>query len=324
MRSIFFIITLALVSIANGQVKRDFVNDGQIKYSNMDSWWSRIVSESFLIGGADVHYFEPGPNDAKYQKLENTIDDYTPWSTSNVRAEVGVAAANQSVFQEKRGDGYCVRMETNLKKVVVLGVVNVKAIASGSMFLGDMVDPITETKNPRQNTLMGIPFTEKPKALNFDYKVNVGKDRLKATGGFKVEKVKGADEAEAYVLLQNRTEDSEGNLIVKRVGTAWKKFKDSSNGWVNNFSMPIAYGDITKQANYKSYMGLISSKDPYYALNSKGEKKKYTETAWANADDEVTHIIILFSASYDGGSFIGSPDSKLWIDNIKLEYAEEE
>lgn len=324
MKRISFIVILhistLLVSAQTGNNK--FIKDGQIIYSDMDSWWSRVVKESFLIGGNEVHYFEPGPSDSKYQKIEGTLPDLTPWSTSNVRAEVGVDAANQSVFHEKRGDGYCVRMETNLKKVVVLGVVNVKAIASGSMFIGDMVDPITETKNPRHNTLMGIPYTLKPSALTFDYKTIVGKKRSRATGGFKVESMSGPDKGEAFILLQNRTEDADGNLIVKRVGTAWERFEESSQGWVNSFTMPIKYGDITNTKGYESYMGLINSKDPFYATNSKGEVKQYVETAWLSSDAEVTHVLLVFSASYEGGSFIGSPESKFWIDNILLQYDE--
>ena len=181
-------------------------NNEQIKYSNLDSWWSRTVKESRLIGGQEIIYFEPGPSADEYQNIEGTLDDLTPWATSNVRAEVGVAAANQSVYREPRSHGYCARLETNLKKVVVLGIVNVKAIASGSMFLGSMEDPITDPDNPRHNTFMGIPYSHAPAALAFDYKVQLGQKRLNATGGFRVKAIDGPDEAEVYMILQNRTD----------------------------------------------------------------------------------------------------------------------
>ncbi|MBS2100800.1 PCMD domain-containing protein [Carboxylicivirga linearis] len=310
---------LACVFSSSAQQKEaSFIQDGQIIYSDMDSWYSRKVKESVLIGGNEVVYYEPGPGD--YSNIDKQLPALTPWSSSNVYAEIGVSAANQSVFRERRGDGYCARLETRLKKVVVLGVVNVKAIASGSIFLGQMEDPVTQADNARLNTFMGIEFTRAPSALVFDYKSLIGKKRLKATGGFKVRDVDGPDMAEAYALLQNRTEDATGNLIVKRVGTAWQRFDQSQSSWVNAYQMPIIYGDATKSPNYQSYMNLISESDPYYALNSKGEVKKYAESGWTDNKEEVTHMIIVFSASYQGGSFLGSPESKLWIDNIRLKY----
>jgi len=295
-------------------------NNEQIKYSNLDSWWSRTVKESRLIGGQEITYFEPGPSAAEYQNIEGTLDGLTPWATSNVRAEVGVAAANQSVYREPRGHGYCARLETNLKKVVVLGVVNVKAIASGSMFLGTMEDPITDPNNPRHNTFMGIPFTHAPVALAFDYKVQLGQKRQNATGGFRVKDIDGPDEAEVYMILQNRTEDEHGNLKVKRIGTAWQRFKQNQDTWVNGHQVPVIYGDATNHRDYQPFMNLISEADPYYAKNSQGKRVSYIEEAWCDDTSQITHAIIVFSASYEGGAYIGSPDSRLWVDNIQLIY----
>ncbi len=292
----------------------------QVQYGDMDSWWSRYVRESRFIGGAEVIYYEPGPDDAAYQKRDQPIEHLTPWASSNVRAEVGVTAANQSVFHEPRGNGYCARLETNLKKVVVLGIVNVKAIASGSLFTGRMVDPITEPDDPRHNTLMGIPFTSAPDALSFDYKLIAGQKRLQATGGFRVREVAGPDCAEVYMILQSRTEDSDGKLHVKRVGTAWQRLEKTTDGWVNDYRMPVIYGDARQHVTYRPFMDLIGDDDPYYALNSRGQSVSYVEEGWSDDKEAITHVIILFSASYEGGAYIGAPDSKLWIDNVRLVY----
>ncbi|MCY1720046.1 PCMD domain-containing protein [Prolixibacteraceae bacterium Z1-6] len=295
-------------------------SEGQIIYSNMDHWWSRKFKESGLIGGSTVHYFEPGPWDEQYQELEDPIPGLTPWSTSNVKAKVGVVTGNHSVFHEPRGDGYCVRMETNLKKVVVLGVVNVKAIASGSIFTGGMVDPITDPEPPRRNTLMGIPFEHAPTAMQFDYKTIVGRNRQRATGGLRVRDIDGRDKAEAYVILQNRVEDNDGNLTEKRVGTGWVRFDETTPDWVNDYQLKINYGDITDSNVFESYMGLIDDKDPFYSYNSKGDVVQYLESGWSSNPDDVTHIIVVFSASYEGGEYKGSPESKFWIDNVKFIY----
>ncbi|TAJ09426.1 glycoside hydrolase xylanase [Marinilabiliaceae bacterium JC017] len=294
--------------------------DGQILYADMDHWWSRTFKESGLIGGKTIHYYEPGPAGDEYQKLDAPIPELTPWSTSNVKARVGVTAGNVSVYREPRGEGYCARLETNLKKVVVLGVVNVKAIASGSMYLGDMVDPITETGTPRHNTHMGIAFTGIPSALRFDYKAVVGQKRKMATGGFRVRDVKGPDMAEVIVLLQNRQEDENGNFSVKRIGTGWLRIAETTNQWIEGFEISIVYGDITSTGDYEPYMGLITHDDPFYAKNEKGKAVSYEESEWGNKTDGVTHLIVIFSASYQGGNYMGSPESKLWVDNVELVY----
>ena len=45
----------------------------------------------------------------------------SPWATSNVMARVaGITKTNTSVFPEKRGDGFCARMDTRMESVKVL------------------------------------------------------------------------------------------------------------------------------------------------------------------------------------------------------------
>ena len=46
----------------------------------------------------------------------------SPWATSNVMARVaGITKTNTSVFPEKRGDGFCARMDTRMESVKVFG-----------------------------------------------------------------------------------------------------------------------------------------------------------------------------------------------------------
>ncbi|MBF0845949.1 glycoside hydrolase xylanase, partial [Streptococcus danieliae] len=57
----------------------------------------------------------------------------SPWATSNVMAKVaGITKTNTSVFPEKRGDGYCARLDTRMESVKVLGLVNITVLAAGS------------------------------------------------------------------------------------------------------------------------------------------------------------------------------------------------
>mgnify|MGYP000506069084 CR=1 FL=1 len=58
----------------------------------------------------------------------------------------------------ERGNGQCARLETHIESVKVLGMVNITVLASGSMFLGDMKEPITGTKDGEKNLNSGVAF----------------------------------------------------------------------------------------------------------------------------------------------------------------------
>ena len=143
----------------------------------------------------------------------------SPWGTSNVMAKVvGIVKTNNSVYRDKRDNGYCARLETHIESVKVLGMVNITVLAAGSIYLGDMLEPITGTKNAEKNMNWGVPFTQRPKAVRYDYKVKMSgeKDRIRLTGFSKKGQVAGQDCAITVFFLQKRMEDAEGNITAKR------------------------------------------------------------------------------------------------------------
>lgn len=291
-----------------------------IKYGDMDQWVTRKIHESGIIGGDTKLLYEIAPT----QEIEGNVPyknlGGSPWGTSNVMAKVmGIVKTNTSVFKEKRWNGHCARLETRIESVKVLGLVNITVVAAGSIFLGDMQEPITSTKGAEKNLNWGIPFTQKPKALRYDYKVKMSgeKDRIRLTGFSKKGIVKGQDCAITIFYLQKRMEDADGNITAKRVGTMVFKYDKSSDGWVNDATYEILYGDITNHPSYNpEFMGLKTSG---FARNSKGENVEVKETGWAVPDENPTHMMLQFSSSH-GGAFIGSPGNTLWIDNVKLVY----
>lgn len=291
-----------------------------LKYGNMDEWVTRKVRESAIIGGKTKLLYEIGPTEEIDGNVPYKSRGGSPWGTSNVMAKVvGVVKTNTSVFKEKREGGYCARLETRIESVKVLGLVNITVVAAGSVFLGDMQEPITSTNGAEKNLDGGIPFSGKPKALRYDYKVKMSgeKDRIRLTGFSKRGIVKGQDCAITVCCLQKRTEDADGNITAKRVGTMVVKYDKSSDGWVNDATYEILYGDITNHPSYNpELMGLKMSG---YARNSKGENVEVKETGWASPGENPTHLMLQFSSSH-GGAFIGSPGNTLWIDNVKLVY----
>jgi len=137
-----------------------------IKYGDMDQWIIRKVHESGVIGGNTKLLYEIGPTkeidgNKPYKNMGGS-----PWGTSNVMAKVvGIVKTNNSVYRDKRDNGYCARLETHIESVKVLGMVNITVLAAGSIYLGDMLEPITGTKNAEKNMNWGVPFTQRPKAV---------------------------------------------------------------------------------------------------------------------------------------------------------------
>lgn len=291
-----------------------------LSYGNMDSWTIRKVHESAIIGGNTKTLYEIGPNRTVEGNKPYTNGGGSPWGTSNVMAKVmGVVKTNNSVYRDKRGSGWCAKLTTHIESVKVMGLMNINVLAAGSIFLGDMKEPITGTKDGPKAMNNGIPFTGRPKAVRFDYSVKAAgsPNRIKQTGFSKKQTVPGRDYAIVVLYLQKRTEDKAGNITAKRVGTMVVKFGKSTGGWVNNATYKIMYGDIRNTPGYDaSTMGLRHTD---YARNSKGKSVPVKEIGWADADTTPTHLMLQFSSSH-GGAYIGSVGNTLWVDNVEMVY----
>lgn len=105
-----------------------------LPFGDMDQWVDRQIKESSIIGGNTKNVYAIGPTtvikgDQVYKNMGGS-----PWATSNVMAKVaGITKTNTSVFPEKRGDGYCARLDTRMESVKVLGLVNITVLAAGSV-----------------------------------------------------------------------------------------------------------------------------------------------------------------------------------------------
>lgn len=289
-------------------------------YGDMDNWIVREIHESGIIGGNTKWLYELGPSDTIVGNTAFRNMGGSPWATSNVMAKVaGVVKTNTSVFPEKRGDGMCARMETRYESVKVFGLVDIEVIAAGSVFLGTVHEPIKGTKNPQAMLQSGVPFSKKPKALRFDYKVKAApeKNRVRSTGFSRKSTVAGQDSLAVILLLQKRWEDAEGNVYSKRVGTMVQRYTESTPDWVNDATYPILYGNITSKPEYKPYMRI--QVEERYTLNSKGKSVPIQEVGWAEPGEAPTHMVLQFTSTH-GGAYIGSPGNTFWIDNVELIY----
>lgn len=309
-----FLLACCLPVLTNAQQVVPFA------FGDMDQWVIREIQESGIIGGNKKHLYELGPNDTIVGNKAYHNRGGSPWANSNVMAKVaGVVKTNTSVFPERRGDGWCARLETRMESVKVFGLVDIEVVAAGSVFLGSVLEPIKGTKNPQSMLSSGVPFTKKPDAICFDYKVKLAPERhrIRSTGFSRKSEVPGQDSIAAILFLQKRWEDKEGNIFARRVGTMVQRYAKSSNDWVNNATYPILYGNITSHTDYKPYMNIQF--EERYAVNSKGRSVPIQEVGWAEEGDTPTHMILQFTSSH-GGAYIGSPGNTMWIDNVKLVY----
>ena len=292
------------------------------EYGKFDSWCRREVKESGLIGGNTEHLYEFYGDTTQILKTGKTpfaAPEGYLWRTNNVLAIVaGIVKTNNTVYPEKRGDGYCARLETHLEEVKVLGMINMDVVCQGALMIGQLPEPITTTKDPMSKVLYGVPFTECPRAIRLDYKADVCHEVYRGTGFSKLKPMGYVDHGEITVMLQKRWEDEEGNIHAFRVGTAIERIEQDIPEWVNGHELVIDYGDITTRPYYKPYMGLKTDPETAYrAVNSRGEVVMIMEDGWAPAGTKPTHLLLHVISSC-GQAFYGGLGNTIWLDNIEV------
>ncbi|MDE6631734.1 MAG: PCMD domain-containing protein, partial [Muribaculaceae bacterium] len=230
-----------------------------IKFGDMENWVTRNITESAIIGGQHKTLYEIAPKTTIDGNKPYKNTGGSPWANSNAFAKVcGVVKGSTTVSPAQRGGSTVAKCEAKMENVKALGIVNMDVMVAGSIFLGQLFEPVTSTKAAFSKMEMGIPYSKRPKALVYDYEIVMPKDntRVKSTGFSKQKTLQGRDNAEVYVLLQRRWEDENGNLYAKRVGTGRERY-NKSIPWTRRHELPIHYGDITKESFYKPWMGLL-------------------------------------------------------------------
>ena len=310
---IAFILFSLIICFGEVKSQERYTNSiGQLNYSSLDNWYSRFVKESFILGGETIGLFQIG------NELKSASVAESPWATSNLHARLGIDIASATVFPEKRANGYCCRMETNLRGVHALGLA-MDVLITGAIFLGEFIEPVKSIRSPIKKMNHGIPFSRHPASVRFDYKCSPGKSRINTEKhGIQVD---GKDMAEFCFILQKRWEEPDGRVFATRIGGIRAFFDDTRNQWINGATFPVRYGDISRELSFDPQkMGLIPFVGPMYVKNSKGTMVPLEEKSWGKGDEIPTHLVMYFNSSYQGIDFIGSPDSRFWVDNITLLY----
>jgi hypothetical protein len=289
----------------------------KIKFGDFSNWVTREITESKVIGGKTKTVYAIGPTQMIKGNVPYSPKGGSPWASSNVYAKVsGVVKASNTVEPAVVNGNKMAKLYTKIEQVKVLGLLNMDVMVPGTIFLGKVREPISSTKSPYSKMEMGMPYTKRPKALVYDLKVDMPNvnTRVKATGFGSKKTLQGRDNAEVYVLLQKRWEDSKGNIHALRVGTGRERY-NRSVPLTKGHQLPIHYGNITGQPFYKPYMGLLNGSKAYHAYNSKGKLVPVQEEGWAPANATPTHVLVMASSTC-GEAFIGTEGLTVYIDNI--------
>lgn len=310
------ILLLAITSYALGKAEIEY-----FPYGQFESWTVRYIKESLLLGGNTRTLYAIGPTDTIRQNAPLAYGrGGSLWSSSNAYAKVvGVEKAANSVRPDRHKGGYCCRMETTMQSISAVGI-ELKALATGSIFLGQLQDPVTieGTRNPVAAIDMGIPFTRCPKALIFDYKAHIENSTQLwyANACRKPSPRTGHDQGEVILILQRRWEDANGNIYAERVATAHMRITKSTD-WQEAVQLPLLYGAPTPQNALHASAGL--SRTRFMARNSKGKMVYINELRYASTDARPTHLILQMSSGCQE-PFVGHPGNVLWCDNVGLVY----
>ena len=142
----------------------------KVPFGDFEHWVVRYFTESQIIGGQEKTLYVIGPDDTIRSNdpysYKNTI-----WSSSNAFAKVmGVVKTSTNVTPDKGPNGKCAKLATQFASCKVVGMVNIKVLAAGSIYWGKMLEPITGVSDPYAFMDWGIPFDKRPKSLVLNYK----------------------------------------------------------------------------------------------------------------------------------------------------------
>ena len=138
-----------------------------IRYGDLDQWVVRKITESAIIGKETKTLYCVGPTDTIIgnRPFESKV---SPWGSSNVMARVsGITKASVSVYPERRDEGYCARLETGIESISAMGIMNVKVLVGGCLYLGRFLEP---AKKSRMVEFVWLPKISK----NFKRPIGLG------------------------------------------------------------------------------------------------------------------------------------------------------
>jgi hypothetical protein len=231
------------------------LRDNQIPNAGFENWFEEIGMNS-------IPFLQPG----KYK--ESTV-----WTTTNMGTSIYSIYGTTPV---QDGNNTMAKIET-VETVAI-------PLVAGAMYIGkfNLSDAIADPGNPAAAAELGIPFFDKPSAIQLTYAFESGDTLIQAAlkdpgdlfGGFDIYQLEGTDKFGINAVLEKRTGD-----VVTIIAQA-EFISDQETDTMTELEMQLEYV----------------------------------------SDDDPTHFHISFSPSVDGGVFKGAIGSSLIIDELTLIY----
>lgn len=243
-----------------------------------------------------------------YFEIGMDADDKT-WGTGNKGVAsallLGSNADYPSVPYETGPNQYAAELTTQNMGFMAASVAS-KGIAAGNIFLGELKYTSITNVYP----IFGFPYTKMPKAFQVEYTYAPAVPLLNG----KLNEVEGFDMLDMYLILERREGDQ-----VKRLGVAWYRSGEAQPEWRTlEKEIKYAYGEAPEGIEEHEKRVLKYGVDGNPEIN---DPSLMPEATWGDITQETpTHILMVFTSSYQGDYFIGAPGSKLLVDNFKLIY----
>lgn len=220
------------------------------------------------------------PSGKNYQ--EPGLNDATIWATGNA----GVVTLGAANVKPVTVSGTDLAAEMVTKDLGALGQLVGQRIAAGTIFTGKFVLDIA---NPLNSAKFGIPFTGRPVSFTVSYTYAPGSPYRNGQGQILTKN----DSCDIYMLLENRE-----NNQVKRIATGWFRNTDKVDAY-KEITIPLIYGQLPQGS-------------PVYMYPVNG--------SFGTGSEPVTHISFVAASSAYGALFEGGVNTRLVINNIKLNY----
>ena len=126
-----FVLLLTLAALYGQKVE-------PLPFGDFNSWVTREIKESRLIGGDVKKCYAIGPTRTITGDKPYTGTGGSPWATSNVMAKVmGITKVSNKVYPHDRGNGNkCAMLCTGMEHCQAIGIIDIDVVVAGTIFLG--------------------------------------------------------------------------------------------------------------------------------------------------------------------------------------------
>ena len=248
--------------------------------------------EQWCVEGSVVY---PGPSLAEAY-----------WGTGNPGAAIAGATLTDKVTDPRPGSSgmYAARLESKLA-----GVAGIGKLAAGNLFIGKYVG----TRGTNGIVGFGRPFTQRPVAL---------KGWVKYTRGLITDV--GTTQPTGMTIAKG---DPDNGIIYVALGTwtpaeyGYCEKESGDNKVLGTDEIPICVDTRDKNTFFNSNSPAVIAYGELVLDQTIDQWQEFTIKLNYTATNLVpTHLVIVCSASRYGDYYIGSRDSKMWVDDFELVY----